>query len=424
MSDPRVIVVGTTSDYVDYLQNALPGRLFFLTDPEEYHASSPESYGKAFHLVFPLKEDGEVLGAVKEYKEKFGFEISGVACFDCQSLLLASEIAQPSHPFPKAEVILDCRDKYRSKKIWESRGVFCPKCTMAFNESEAASFFDSVGGPVVLKPTVLSGSELTFICRDRGEVIKAFASILRGMDLRKESSTLNRDGLISADSVLCEECIVGTEYSSDFIYENGRVEIIRIAKKHLLSEGPAGTAQAYELPAQDFPLGIPDFQQMLKAAVEALGLERCMGMADFIIRGKTLYFLEISPRPAGDCLPQLILRSSGIDTLIANIDFSEGRPVEVPDSRVWKHLIGLRVHSRKAGLLRSVRLRREGLAQEIIEENWIRTPGDSINLPPDDYQSWMLGHVIFKPVPGIPSDEQVLTVREAVEIKVEEGHDR
>ena len=417
--DSRVLVVGTTRDYVDYLQKALPGRLFFITDPVEYPAGRPESPVGAFHLIHPLIEAGAVFDGIEIYQEEFGFEISGVACFDCQSLLLASEIARGRHPFPKTEVILDCRDKYRSKRLWESAGVSCPKFAMAYNEKQAASFIDSIGGPVVLKPAVLSGSELTFICRDRGETARAFNAILRGQRLRKGSAAFDCDGLLDDTAVLCEECITGTEFSSDFIYQNGRLEIIRMARKHLLPGGPAGTAQAYEIPARDLPVEVPVFEQLLKSAVESLGLQRCMGMADFIFRGKTPYFIEISPRPGGDCLPQLIRRSSGMDILTANIDFSEGRPVEIPDSGIWKHLVGLRVHSSTAGLLRSVQVKTGGLAQEIIEEDWIRKPGDLIKLPPDDYQSWLLGHVIFKPVPEISVADQVLAVREAVEVNIE-----
>ncbi len=418
MPDSRVLVVGTTRDYVDYLQQAIPERLIFLTDPLEYPDGPPEPAGEAFHLVLPLSGQGGVRDELERFLEDYGLEIGGVACFDCESLLLASRIARGRWPFPPPQAVINSRDKYRSKRLWAEGGVACPRTVMAYSEGQVISFMDAIEGPLVLKPAVLSGSELTFKCRDPVEALGAFRSILRGLQNKTGNPLSDRDGLLDKDAVLCEEYIEGTEFSADFIYRHGQLRIMRIARKHLLPGGPAGTALAYELPAPGLPLAPPALESSLRSAVEALELRHCMGMADFIFRGSTPIFIEITPRPGGDCLPQLIKRSCGLDVRVAHIDFSAGRPVGIPAAGEWEHLVGLRVHAAAAGRLNSIRVRTEGLHQEIIEEHWIRKPGHFIKLPPEDYGSWLLGHVIFRPVPGVDGADQVRAVREAIEINL------
>lgn len=420
MPDSRVLVVGTTRDYIEYLEEKLPGKLVFLTDPMEYPEGGPGQGSLSHHIIVPLSETGRVLDELEVFQEEQGVKIKGVACFDCESLILASEIARGRWPFTRTEAVLNSRDKFRSKKLWRSAGISCPAVLMAGTELQAISFIDAVDGPVVMKPAMLSGSELTYRCETHGEVTEAFNTIMKGLRSKKGDPVLDRDGLIDDDAVLCEEFIEGREFSSDFIYRDGRLTIIRVAGKHLAPSGPAGTAQAYELPPPDFPMHMESFEQMLRSAVKALGIQRCMGMADFIFRGRTPYFIEITPRPGGDCLPQLIYRSSGFDIRTAHIDFAADLPVDIPEHGRWKHLVGLRVHSGAAGTLRSVRVKSDGLSQRILEESWIAKPGSIVKLPPRDYKSWLLGHLIFEPVPGIDISEQVRAVRDALEIDIEQ----
>ncbi|MBN2070383.1 MAG: ATP-grasp domain-containing protein [Candidatus Krumholzibacteriota bacterium] len=420
MSESRVLVVGATRDYISYIQENLPGRSVFLTDPSEYPSDQPLATPGDFHLIHPLHEREAVLRKVDASLEKSGLTIGGVACFDCESLLLASELAGGYNNFSDKDAIIRCRDKFLSKKAWESRGVDCPKAAMVKSAEEAVSFFFSIGGPIVLKPAILSGSELTFKCLDERGTRDAFDVISQGLERKRPDPAFDRDGLLGDGAVLCEEWIEGPEYSVDFIHSKGKLDIVRVARKHLLPGEPAGTVLAYELPAPDFPLTLSRFSELLRPAIESLRLGRCMGMADFFIRDGRPYFLEITPRPAGDCLPQMIKSSSGLDMISAQIDFAAGGEVKVPEKERWDHLVGLRVHSRSEGRFRSVSVRSDTLPQEIIEVSWLKKPGDSIKLPPEDYGSWLIGHMIFRPLSGIDVGSQVKQVREAVELEIEQ----
>jgi biotin carboxylase len=334
--------------------------------------------------------------------------------------MAATVAEQWSLPFPSPKTVLNCRDKYHSKILWRTDGVPCPQALLSRDVTDIVRFMEVTGSPVILKPQAMSGSELTFRCNDLEQAAKAFRTIREGLHLRKTDPTINRDGLIEDKVVLCEEYVPGPEFSCDFIIDGETLEVVRVAAKYPLKDAPFGTIQAYEIPAR-LPTSILkiDLHHHLAKAVRSLGLTRCMGMADFIIRDDLIQFLEITPRPGGDCIPQLIVQSCGLDMLALHLDFAEGLPLNIPAPPKWKHLVAMRLHAPHAGRLRAVGLHRKWLEQEILEEVWLKRPGDLIRLPPDEYQSWLLGHLIFRPDTGRPIKAQLQEVYHAVDIYIE-----
>jgi biotin carboxylase len=418
--DP-VLVVGTTSDYVERIAGKLPDRSIFLSDIDIYKETGPPAVQRETQIFASLRDPEESFSRLKKFIDERGIRPGGVACFDCESLLLASDMARRlSLPFPSKQAVMNSRDKLVSKRLWQDAGIGCPRAAMARDEEELRAFIGDVSNPVVLKPATLSGSELTFVCDTPDEAVKAFHVIRDGLHRRMLDRTLNRDRMVDEHAVLCEEFIDGDEYSCDFIVDETGTKIIRTARKYMMGGGPAGTTQAYEVP------GMPremvetiDLAGLLSRASKALGMERCQGMADFIMRGGEPYFLEITPRPGGDCLPQVIEQSCGMDMLEAHIDFSAGRTPRIPPESEWKRTVGLRIHARRGGRLAAIRLWADRVRQEILETGWYREPGDRIGLPPEDYKTWVMGYVIFRPLPGVDVQGQIKDMMAAVEVRIE-----
>jgi biotin carboxylase len=417
--EERVLVVGTTGDYIDHIHKTQPGRTVFLIDPDP--AYPIPSSGPDRQLRCRLTDPDHVVSRLRDFLTRNHIRLSGIACFDCESLLIAAHIAQLwSLPFPSPQPVFNCRDKSRSKILWRKGGTPCPEALLSHDVNEVLGFMEKTGSPVILKPPTLSGSELTFRCNDPDQAVAAFRKIREGLLFRRTDATLNRDGLIDERVVLCEEYISGPEFSCDFILEGEVLEVVRVAAKYPLKDAPVGTTQAYEIPA-GLPIGISinDLRRHLAEAVRSLGLIRCMGMADFIVRDGQVQFLEITPRPGGDCLPQLIAQSCGLDMLALHLDFAEGLPLDIPAAPLWRHLVALRLYAPNDGRLRAIRLHRKWIEQEVLEEVWLKRPGDLIQLPPDDYQSWLLGHVIFRPDPDRPVEAQLREVYQAVDIDIQ-----
>jgi len=133
------------------------------------------------------------------------------------------------------------------------------------------------------------------------------------------------------------------------------------------------------------------------------------------------YLLEMTPRPGGDCLPQTIFQSCGLDMLGLALDFAEGKPIALPAASSWVRLVGLRLMAKKSGMIKKIGDRALRQDSRVKELRLKRRPGQRVVLPPDDYESRLLGHVIFKPVTpqSIETECDELESKLIVEIEAE-----
>ncbi len=404
MPDNRVIVVGTTGDYIDMIATRYPGRTQFVTDPVE-RAKWPETvWDETPELVCDLEDTERLVDAVRRHLDQHQINPTGVACYDCESLTAAAHIARAlSLPFPSPEAVIRSRSKFLSKKLWLENGVDCPRVSLVRNMQDAVQFFEQVGHPVVIKPLTGSGSELVFLCESAVDCMRAFRTLsIRLADhhnIRMYSPVVIDQATVDPRKVfVAEEHIRGREFSCDFILDGDRLDIIRIARKVPAPDRPLGTIQAYVLPSVLAGNIEPEaFRAQLYAAATSLGLTRTIAMVDFMIRGGKAYLLELTPRPGGDCLPDMIRHSCGFDIIGANMDFAEGKAVSVPPEDEWRRIVGVRLFASRDGVLRAIETGEVKRDRRVLAVMLKRRPGDIIVLPPDDYDSWLLGTVIFEP---------------------------
>ncbi len=395
------MVVGTTADYIEIISNRYPGRCVFVTDPAERRRHPENAPEPAGELLCDLEDDGAARRALPDHLAAHDIEASGITSFDCESLMLAALLARSLDlKFPSPESVAVCRSKYSTRKRWMDSGVLCPETALVRTMAEAADFFERTAAPVVMKPLSGSGSELVTLCRDRSECEIAFALISERMaghkNARMYSSIGPGDGNDPRTAFVIEGYIQGVEFSCDFAMDGPDLEIIRIARKIPAPGQPLGTTLAYILPSE-LPGGLDRkaLAAVLLKAARALGLERTMAMVDMIVSEDGIYLLEMTPRPGGDCLPDLIMESSGFDTLGAALDFAEGKRLNVPPAGAWRSLTGLRLIASREGTLK--RLDCAGIASDrrVRSCHLKRAPGDRVVLPPLDYDSRILGHVIY-----------------------------
>lgn len=410
MSEKRVIVVGTTADYIEIISTRYPGRCLFITDPAERGRHPGNAPGAGGELLCGLEDEGRVIAALKAHLAARGFEASGVACFDCESLMLAALVARElGLPYPTPESVALCRSKYATRKRWREDGVPCPEAALARTIGETVDFFERAGGPVVMKPLSGSGSELVTLCRDRSECERAFALLTERMsahsNARMYSSVGPGGGTDPRTAFVVETFVSGTEFSCDFTVDGNDLEIIRVAGKIMAPDQSMGTTLAYVLPGE-LPggMGREALAPTLMKAARALGLRRAIAMVDFIISEGGISLLEMTPRPGGDCLPDLIMESSGFDTLGAALDFAEGKKLKIPPAGSWRKLIGLRLIASREGILKRLDCGAIVSDGRVLSCRLKRGPGDRVVLPPLDYDSRILGHVIFEAPEGARSD--------------------
>ncbi len=416
-TNTKVLVVGTTSDYIDLLRRAAPGRVVFLTDPLVRQQAKEPAPEAGEEIVCDLGGLDSIKSSLAAHLLKWNIALAGVACFDCESLELSAHLAgQYSLVFPSVQSIRLCRDKYAMSSMWRKKGIETPRFALVETADQATDFYNSAGKPCVLKPLSGSGSELVFFSDSQADC-RHFASILlEGITKRRESRLYN----MAADCFLIEEFVPGVECSCDFFLENEKVVILRFSRKIKANDAPFGTVMGYVLTTCEAQ-GIAGrhLENQLAQAAQALGLARAFCMADFMICDGEISFLEISPRPGGDCLPYLLHLACGIDVLRLALDFAEKRPVEIPALKENLHYAGLRLHARGSGRIAKIdagQLRRD---PRVMTINLIREVGHQVVPPPEDYDSWYLGHALFAPDTDMDLEEQCFALRRLLSVEYE-----
>jgi len=129
--------------------------------------------------------------------------------------------------------------------------------------------------------------------------------------------------------------------------------------------------------------------------------------------------LELAPRPGGDCLPFLLRRACGLDMLKLQLNFSRKTALAFPKHCHGRPLVGMRIHARANGILQSIDTGELEKDIRVQEFHFIRGSGDRITLPPEDYDSWLLGHVIFIPDEKPTVEMQCAALTDKIEIAIQ-----
>ncbi len=416
----RVLVVGTTADYVDWIESHYPKSALFLTAPEVRREAWEPTPSAESEIVCQLTDYREPRAKLAVYLANHKLQLSGVVGYDCESLELGSDLAHRYYlPYPSKQAVINCRDKFRTKSLWQAAGLDTPAVSLVNSAADALTFMRELQGPCVLKPLSGSGSELIFVCHDEAACKQNFSSVRQGLQHRA-GHRLYQPFYHKPLSVLAEQWVAGDEYSCDFIFDQNRVDIIRLTRKIPARNGHFGTTLGYAL--------IPDMESMvdkyrladiLSRGCRVLGLKRAICMVDFILHADKVYLLELSPRPGGDCLPALLRIGLGFDILKLAMDFASREPIRLPSPAAAAKLVGLRLLAKTGGRLKQVdvaNLRRDRRVREIA---LTRRPGQHIEMPPSDYDSWVLGHIIFEPEGGKNLEEQCRELSGQIVVEVE-----
>jgi biotin carboxylase len=405
MPDEKILVVGTTSDYIDMLRARAPGKLLFITSHRIRRcAVEPTPMPIEEILCDPTSPEIAAM-QLRRHMRAFNVSLGGIACFDCESLESSARIAEIfGLSFPSSEAIRVCRDKALTKDAWRRTGVPCPRSEKTDSLQRVYAFFNETGGPCVLKPLDSSGSERVFKCRTKEECFDAFHQV--------------RAGQTSPD-VMVEEFIRGTEYSCDFMVEDGRVQLIRMARKYPSDGQFFGTIMAYESIDRLPDIPQESFVSILEDATASLGISRAVCMLDFIVNENGLFLLELSPRPGGDCLPWLLERSMGLDILKLTLDFAERHPYTYENPGLLLPHVGLRVHADRGGTFKFLDTSRVVADPRVTDVFVKNRPGHRVVMPPADYDGWVLGHILFRPSAGTGQAYQCRELLSLLEIEID-----
>jgi biotin carboxylase len=422
----RVLVVGTTPDYVDLVRRRYPGRALFLTERSLRLKAREDTPDPSEEVLADFDDTKGVMSALDTHLARNNVTLSGIACYDDESLSLASALAKRGGlPFAEEKAIRISRSKFHSKRAWIGAEVPCPRVQIARDEEALEAVVDRLGLPIVLKPLTGSGSELVFWFRKREDARKAFRTIRRKLAHHPDKRMYPADFMPGGNfdprqDVVAEESFAGPEYSCDFLLFGQRAQLVRLAGKIISPHLGTGTAFMYYIPDRvETGIARRDLESQLALAAASLGFETGIFMADFISHRGKACFLEVSPRPAGDCLPWLVQASGGVDTLGLALDMAEGKRADLPDLDTFQPLAAVRLFAREPGVLKNVDTSELPSDPRVVEVTLYRRPGHRIVLPPGDYGSRILGHIIFRPESRFTLHEEGVELESLVEIDME-----
>lgn len=129
--------------------------------------------------------------------------------------------------------------------------------------------------------------------------------------------------------------------------------------------------------------------------------------------------IEMTPRPGGDCLPHMLKECAGMDMLKISLDFAGKIPLTLPDIRSLPHCVAIRIHAEEEGILRSIDCRHLSEDKRVKIIHLTKKPGHKIKLPPKDYDSWLLGHIIMTPSDKDFPESEVISILKNVEISID-----
>lgn len=415
----RVLVVGTTSDYIELIRHSCPGLALFITDPAIRSKASEAAPDPEEEILCNLNDYHKIRTALIRHVEKWNIELGGITCFDCESMELTANLASYySLPYPSVKSVRNCRDKFTSKMLWHQNNIPCPAVTLINSYTEAVEFFLQVDGPCVIKPRTGSGSELVFRCDTVKDCEMAVFQIKKGLRERQENRLFS-NAFIDSPVMIAEEFVSGEEYSCDFVIHNGTVDIIRLTRKIRSRQSTFGTIRGYVL--EDLPdrLEHREISDILYRSACVLGITEAVSMVDFLVRNNEIVLLEMTPRPGGDCIPYLLQRALHLNIIKLAMDFALRYPITLTNNKGNTPYAGLRLHAKQSGVLKKINTFSLDSDCRVLEFNIFKKPGDLIRMPPDDYESWLLGHVIIKADATTNIEEQCNDLINRVEVEIE-----
>jgi len=217
-----------------------------------------------------------------------------------------------------------------------------------------------------------------------------------------------------------EEYVSGMEYSCDLLVNWFDARMIRLARKIPALDQSFGTTLAYEVQG-NLPkdVKLSELTTILERAARAIGIKQAICMVDFIISDGLPMLIEMTPRPGGDCLPFLIRQASGFDIFQASLDLALGHTVQIPEASQWEHLLGLRLFADRSGIVATMDIRLLEQDPRVREICVNRRSGHRVILPPGDYDSRLIGHVIFAPEHGHDAEVECSELSKLLQIEWE-----
>lgn len=290
----RVLLFATTTGYQTRMFGDAAARLgvdlVFATDRCE-HLDDPWRDGAVavrFH-----EEDRSVADVMTSVARA---PVQGVLAVGDRPTVMAARVARalglPWHP-PHAAAA--ARDKRLLKQRLGAARLPVPWSTSVAVTSDAADVWPQLAWPVVIKPTVLSGSRGVMRADDPESFVTAFGRLQRLL-ASDEVRGLHEP---EADLIQIEAYIPGREFAVEGLMSHGVLQALAIFDKPDPLEGPFFEETVYVTPSRAGHDVQRAVEGAVAAAAQAIGLAHGPIHAECRVNATGVYVLEVAARPIG-----------------------------------------------------------------------------------------------------------------------------
>ncbi|MFY4674862.1 ATP-grasp domain-containing protein [Bacillus anthracis] len=295
---------------------------FWTSDPAQYDSIKTDN---------PLMIADEIITIdtynVKEMIRKLdnsSTKFEGILAFDDYHLLPVAELAKyinvPGHNIKALQLV---RYKNLTRKHFKENAENLKFKQPNFYIIERDTNLDDldISFPCVLKPVDDSASNGVSICNNTDELKTAF-----GNEIQREK---NERGYTLERKWLIEEYIMGQEYSAEMLFTDLGWKLISVTQKETYGKHSveAGHVTSPELAP------IPQLEEYCINLLSTYNLDFGAAHIEFIHKEGNIYLVEINPRLAGDCIPELVKISTGVN-MVENIVLQAiGKPEKINPDR-------------------------------------------------------------------------------------------
>lgn len=278
----------------------------------------------AAEMAVDLRDPETVVDFVRNTASQLG--VAGVTTYMEHYVELAARLSHHlGLPGNSPAAAAACRDKATTRRLLAEHRVPSARSHLAQDADRAVEIARGLGYPVVVKPRGRAGSAGVLRADSDGDVREAFPRALVDSVLGLEDW--------SVPGVLVEEYLQGPEISAETVILGPQhVQIVAVTRKTL---GPEPQFQEIEhsVDAQDPLLTDPLLADVVTAAVQALGVTRGVVHVELRLTSNGPRVIEINGRPAGDLIPLLVDRATGVNLPQALAALAAGEKPDLAPTR-------------------------------------------------------------------------------------------
>lgn len=286
--------------------------------------------------------------------------------------LAAGQLGLPHNsPFGVAAT----RNKAMLRRALAKAEVPQPAFAVVNSGEDAETMADALGGPVVMKPISLSGSQGVIRADGPDEAHRVAERIRR---------ILITEGRSPGEPILMERFIPGIEVTVEGLLLDGKLEVLALFDKPDPLDGPYFEETLLITPSRLHPEMIEEVVRITERAIAALDLSEGPIHAELRVDGSKAFLIEVAARSIGGLCGRSLrfgLLGTSLETLI--LRRALGKPVAgLRREQIASGAMMLPIPN--GGTYRAVRGREEALAVPGITDLEISVhPGDVIRTLPE-----------------------------------------